>query len=724
MNRKLIYVFGVSVLGLFLELCLIRWLPSQVRALSYFKNLVLISSFFGFSLGFLINRRLQHFINLFPILLLIEIALAIVLSNFRIVDTSNIDEHLWLLYFDLPTSAPSFPLTVALPIFYLSNTLTFIPVGQLLATAMEDVADSLLAYITNVVGSIVGTLLFVFVSFLEFGPLAWFLPTLVILAGLLWEIGNRRVALATISTAIVLLVLPLAQPYAMWSPYYVIQAAPLPLQPNSMSGSGLAKPESPRTSESGFTVSVNGSFHQQALNFSTAARAAYTTLGAFYRLYSIPYDGYLTDVLHRRPGEVLVVGAGTGNDVAIALAHGAEHIDAVEIDPVILRLGRELRPDPVYDDPRVHSHVNDARQYLQTIDRKYDLIIFGTLDSQIALSALSTIRLDNYVYTVQSIEQAKQALKPDGILVLYFWAEKDWIKSRLVGMVEQAFGHPPQVATVDTPSLFNTVIIASADPAAPQVAAWQEQTQRLRQAARSQEIPTDDWPYLYQRERGLSQFYLIEILVLILLSGGALVLICSPLLGGTRESLARLHAPLFLQGMGFLLLETRSISVLSLLYGGTWVVNAIVIAAILALILVANLSVRRFHVQKLMVPFLGLAATLCLGFVFPISVLLGQGVLTRTIGSIFIYLTPIFFSSLIFAVLLRDAQDLRQAYSSNLLGAVIGGFGEYIASLTGLRMLSLIALIVFVPIVFLRRNLHPATLLEEPEATSGHHSSG
>src|SRR5207249_3746966 len=61
------------------------------------------------------------------------------------------------------------------------------------------------------------------------------------------------------------------------------------------------------------------------------------------------------------PGETfrnaLVIGAGSGSDTAIALSHGVQHVDAVEIDPVILRLGAELHPSRPYDDPRVAIHV-------------------------------------------------------------------------------------------------------------------------------------------------------------------------------------------------------------------------------------------------------------------------------------------------------------------------------------------------------------------------------
>ena len=41
---------------------------------------------------------------------------------------------------------------------------------------------------------------------------------------------------------------------------------------------------------------------------------------------------------------MLIVGAGNGNDVAAALAAGAEHVDAVEIDPELQELGRHVPP--------------------------------------------------------------------------------------------------------------------------------------------------------------------------------------------------------------------------------------------------------------------------------------------------------------------------------------------------------------------------------------------
>jgi spermidine synthase len=68
--------------------------------------------------------------------------------------------------------------------------------------------------------------------------------------------------------------------------------------------------------------------------------------------------------------EVLVIGAGTGNDVAVALANGARHVDAVEIDPALQRLGRDRHADRPYLDPRVTAHINDGRAFLEQTDRR------------------------------------------------------------------------------------------------------------------------------------------------------------------------------------------------------------------------------------------------------------------------------------------------------------------------------------------------------------------
>ena len=144
------------------------------------------------------------------------------------------------------------------------------------------------------------------------------------------------------------------QPHTYWAPYYRItlnQVSPPP---------GWPRPAA-------FFVDVNHDYHQKMLDLSPQFTARFPDAEPNHNgrpTYELPYR------LVPNPGRVLVVGAGTGNDVAAALRHGATHVDAVEIDPLIYRLGKTYHPEHPYDSPRVSVFVNDARTYFKTTTQK------------------------------------------------------------------------------------------------------------------------------------------------------------------------------------------------------------------------------------------------------------------------------------------------------------------------------------------------------------------
>ncbi len=78
---------------------------------------------------------------------------------------------------------------------------------------------------------------------------------------------------------------------------------------------------------------------------------------------------------------MLVVGAGNGNDVSVALRQGASRVDAVEIDPKLMEIGERFHPERPYADPRVQQFVDDGRAFLERTDDSYDLIVFAFPDS-------------------------------------------------------------------------------------------------------------------------------------------------------------------------------------------------------------------------------------------------------------------------------------------------------------------------------------------------------
>ena len=105
--------------------------------------------------------------------------------------------------------------------------------------------------------------------------------------------------------------------------------------------------------------------------------------------------------------DILIVGSGAGNDVAAANRFNIKNVDAVEIDPVIASLGKELHPEGPYYNPNVNLYINDARSYIKRNKNQYDAIIYGLLDAQSNLSSKGGIRLDSYVYTVDAFKSLR-----------------------------------------------------------------------------------------------------------------------------------------------------------------------------------------------------------------------------------------------------------------------------------------------------------------------------
>src|SRR5262249_29421523 len=147
---------------------------------------------------------------------------------------------------------------------------------------------------------------------------------------------------------------------------------------------------------------------------SDEARRKDPGLQAMADYYELPYR------LKPRPGRVLVVGAGTGNDVAAGLRRGAGHIDAVEIDPAILRYGRLLHPEHPDQDGRVDAGAQAPPPCARRPPRRYDLIVYGLLDSHTLLSGLSSVRVDSFVYTVEAFREARARLADGGVLAMTF----------------------------------------------------------------------------------------------------------------------------------------------------------------------------------------------------------------------------------------------------------------------------------------------------------------
>lgn len=658
-------IAAASFVVLFQELTLIRWLPSLVRVTAYFPNLILMAAFLGLGIGCLRSGK-RPLLPYWPVTL---VALAVSAAAMRnIAFTQEVEtEHLWLLYYDLPKGSASFQ-GIRLPILllFVLSAITFVPLGQFVANRLVDarrVATSLWGYTADLAGSLAGVLLFSFASFLETRPAVWFV---IVFSVALVLFGRSRALVAAIACgALTLLIVVRTDRAAHYSPYYALSFGPRP---------------------GALVVMTNGSFHQIAVPLRRSDPPAGRDIDTMRLGYHIPYG-----FLEHPPGRVLVLGAGTGNDVAVALDHGATRVDVVEIDPVILRAGRRAHPNQPYSDPRVRIFNTDARAFLNHTRDQYDLVVFGTLDSMTRLSALSSVRLDNYVYTADAMRAVRDHLAPGGGVVLYFWIGHPYVESHITETLVDAFGRLPAIRRQTFPT-FNTIFLTGPG------FAHLDRTQNVANEGEIEErrkhvdLPTDDWPYLYLQSRSISPFYL-SMIAAILGIATLSVFAVSPRMRAAAWAGA-VDAPMFLFGLAFLLIETRLVTEMSLVWGATWLTSAVVFGSILAMIMLATIQME-LRPMPWRLASIGLIVTLLGTWMIPARFLVGLAPIPRLAGSLLFVGAPVFFAACCFALLFarRDEPDL--AFGWNMLGAVCGGLLEFSSMVIGIKATTLLAAVAY-----------------------------
>jgi len=673
-RRLALELLAASFVVLFQELTLIRWLGGQVRVLAYFPNLILLSAFLGLGIGCLRNRK-RSLLWLWPVSLVLLAAVTAGLG--RIVFTQQAaSEHLWLLYLDLPSDAlviKSISLPIALS--FILSAISFIPLGQIVAERLQGfraLARPLWGYCWDILGSLLGVIGFATISFAQTFPIVWF--CLFLGVGILFFTGKKWLLAGYVTAAAaIVFIVARAERAEYYSPYY-----------------SLAIRQNGGMSE----VMANGSLHQCPVPLQRGTPTATEWHRAILEAYHVPYR-----MMARTPRRMLILGAGTGNDVSVALNEGVEQIDAVEIDPVILQLGKKFHPDHPYDSDKVRIFNTDARSYLNHTTNSYDLIVFGTLDSMTRLSALSNVRLDNFVYTQDCLKMARTHLNPDGGMALYFMVSEDYIYNRLVGMMATTFGELPVVANKPN-GLFNTIIMGG--PAFSGQSAEERASSSkvyFESFLPKLSLPNDDWPFLYLKNRGVSVFYL-KIMGLI-----AAITVLAVFLTSTemRRSLitgAGIDQEMFLFGLAFLLLETRSVTVMNLAWGATWLTSAVVFGSILATVLAATLFYQACPIPW-RVGIAGVILSLLVAYVFPTQLLVNIHSAARLGLSLLFVGTPVFFASVCFAILFGQRAEAGVAFGWNLLGAVAGGLLEFLSMFTGLKDLLLLALAAYLIAAFL-----------------------
>jgi hypothetical protein len=671
----ILFQVALSTFGILaLELALIRWISGQVRILAYFNNLILIGCFLGMGVGLVAGRKRPGLVHLtLPALALLAIPLTysvpLGLVNLPFPDRAV---HLWGAQAGVGSVAGLLEALVVILGLFSAVVAVFVFAGAALGHLLASLSN-LRAYSADLVGSLLGVIAMAVVTAVGAPPPVWLL-----VGGLPFVWLSRR----PLSILSLLVAVGLGQASiqgAIYSPY------------NRIDVDHGSDP---------LTVSVNRDFHQYMHDLS---RPDNDLRARVKRMYDIPF------VLGRDHARALIAGAGTGNDVQAALRNGFGSVYSVEIDGRILELGRRLHPERPYDDPRVVPVVNDARAFFEQFHGEdFDVIAYGLVDSHAMFSALSTLRLDNYLYTEEGLRSAWRHVKPDGLLsVNLSFIGGPWLASRLYWTLASATGTLPVV--VDHGLHGAATLVATRDPGAlhwDNVAPFPHQV-RDASAARGVLRTSDDWPFLYLRP-GVFPWGYVLVLTCVLALAWVLV---SRTLG--PEALKRdFDGALFLMGAGFLLLETRGVTSLSLLFGSTWLVNAAVFAGVLIMALAANLLVARAAPRSPLPAFLALVVALVVLWAVDVSALNRLPLLSRGLAGGLLNALPVGCAGLIVSTLLARSTNLAAALASNLLGSVLGGCLEYLSMYTGLRALVLLALVLYLGALLLelRRAKTPAAL--------------
>ena len=637
-----------SALMLFLELALIRWTGANIVHLSYFTNFVLLGSFLGIGLGFLRARPGRGLPYYSPVVLA---ALVAFVSAFPVTVTRASKD---VIYFtSLEIEGP--PTWVVLPLIFLATAAALMGPAELVGACFLEL-DRLESYRWDLVGSLAGTVLFTVLSFLYAPPVVWG----VIVAGcyltLLWRRSpgmSHRVRLAWFApvvasslVVVALLGVESSRPDTHWSPYYKLTAEKI--------GSSLH-------------INANGVPHQRVVDVQ--ARVAQEPQ------YAWPYDR----IGGRVPRRVLVVGAGSGSDVALALRRGASQVDAVEIDPRLLEMGRRYNPNQPYADRRVSTHVDDGRAFLERSDARYDLILFALPDSLTLVNGASSLRLESYLFTAESMESVRRHLNPGGAFAMYNYYRETWLVKRYAATVAQAFGHAPCVDFTASQRT-QAVITAGLTPADQHC----DPKSRL-ELADAPKPATDNWPFPYLFSPSMPTLYLLTLGMVLLFSLLAVRAVSGPL---RRMSPYR---DMFALGAAFLLLETKSVTGFALMFGTTWVVNALVFTGVLLAVLAAVEVTRRWPTPPMRVLYGLLGVSLLLAWAVPSSWLLSLPVLPRAVLAISLAFLPVFCANVVFAKRFTTTPDPTTAFGANLLGAMFGGCLEYLALLLGYHGLLVVA---------------------------------
>ncbi|MFC1722192.1 spermidine synthase [Patescibacteria group bacterium] len=682
--EKLAKISLVSFTILFLELLLIRLIGTELRIFAYLSNVVLLCIFVGSGLGMFFKKKLSLIYTLFFLCLLIVILISGFFTKITDYLAPLSESFIWFQQSLISSATIIFGVAMT-TILLLLLAAVFVPLGQYLGEQFKDSKKLIILYSLNIAFSLMGIISFNLFSFISVSPYIGLMFAFLLIILLLEKKELQK------GLAIMFVVLPLLFVYFLatkdttWSPYQKLSLEQLPDAPYFPDGEMLL---------------VNNIGYMGLLDLSASHDEK---LNAFIKNNNITVEGNLTYrnqygipyILNKNASEVLIIGAGGGNDIAGALKGGAQYVDAVEIDPKIIDFGKEYHPEGPYLSDKVNIVADDGRAFLKRTDKKYDVVVLGLVDSHTLNSSLNNVQLDNYLYTKESFEDIHKVLKEDGMLFLSFDVRREWIGARIKSNVSEAFGKEPLIFSMQNELPIygwgGVFFVQTKNPDA--LDNFLNAEPELKEFLFSKKTDfgepnkklSDNWPYLYLDQPRIPG---LHVLISAILLVSLLVLTRITSFEGT------FHIGSFLLGAGFLLYEFQSISKTALIYGNTWVTNVFTISAILFFILLANLVTLRYKFN-LKLLFLFLVGSFVVQLFIPLSLFnTWPSYLKFSLVPLILNL-PLLFSGLIFIRLFEKAKDEKSFFASNLFGSAVGGLLGFLSYLLGIQSLLYVSLFLY-----------------------------
>jgi hypothetical protein len=301
------------------------------------------------------------------------------------------------------------------------------------------------------------------------------------------------------------------------------------------------------------------------------------------------------------------------------------------------------------------------------------------------------VRLESYMFTKESFEAVRDHLSARGVMVLYNYFREKWLVDRLANTAAEVFGRDPlghvhqdraylgvmlsgpRLSELAAPPPLPADVLAYGQPHAPSPAHPLVRDASVRPA-------TDDWPFLYMREPGLPRHYLAALGLVLTVSALAVWLAR----GGSG---IRWSWHFFFLGAGFMLLETKSIVQFALLWGSTWSSASLAIASVLVMALASAIVAGRVRIRRRAPIAAALLALIALNYLIPVGRVTFDSRAAESLFYGLLVFSPVFCAGLLFSSSFKESSATATDFGANLLGAIIGGVGEYLSLLAGYRFL-------------------------------------